>query len=84
MTCVDILAHSTQEPPPGSIDVADKSGQNDPAAKKDSLVKDPALGSLLVGKLANISLPEKPDAELKFYFDTNALSDLWIAVTWSG
>jgi hypothetical protein len=40
VTRVDILARSTQEPPPGSIDVADKSGQNDPAAKKDSLVKD--------------------------------------------
>jgi hypothetical protein len=36
----------------------------------------------LVGKLSKIALPSKPDDKLKIFFETNAISDLWIAVTW--
>lgn len=83
VTRVDILARSTRDPIPGSMDVADKPDQNDATAKKDSLAKDKALGNLLVGKLSQIGLPESPITELKLYFDDKALSDLWLAVTWS-
>jgi hypothetical protein len=31
----------------------------------------------------NIGLPRSPIAELKLYFDDPAISDLWIALTWS-
>lgn len=51
-------------------------------AKKDSLVKDPELGNLLVGKLSNIPLPTKPVGELKLFFADRAIEDLWITVTW--
>ena len=78
VTRVDILARSTA---PG-MDVFDKADTNDGTAKKDSLVKDPTLGNLLVGKLANIEL-SKPIGELKLYFEVKAISDLWIAATWS-
>lgn len=78
VTRVDILARSSQSPVPGSIKVADKNGAD---ANKDSLVKDAALGNLLVGKLTNIALPE-PEGELKLVFDTNTMADLWIAITW--
>jgi len=82
VTRVDILARSTQDPVPGSIEVADKADKNDAAAKKDPLPKDSSLGDLLVGNLSNIGLPAKPDGQLRLFFDLNALNDLWIAVTW--
>lgn len=75
---VDILARSAA---PGSISVADKPSKNDASAKKDSL--NPGLGGLLVGKLTNIGLPVKPEGELELFLDANAISELWIAVTWS-
>ena len=77
---VDILARSTETPVPASVDIADKS---DATAKTDSLDKDSSLGNLLVGKLTNIGLPDQPDGELKLFFDVNAISDLWIVVTWN-
>jgi hypothetical protein len=78
---VDVLALSTQDPVPSSVDVADK---EDATAKKDPLVKTPSLGNLLVGKLVNIvNMPAKPIGEFKLYVDTNEISDLWIAVTWN-
>ena len=81
VTRVDILARSTeQHPVPASIAVADK---NDASANKDTLAKDPNLGNLLVGKLTNIALPGKPEGELKLFFDTKAMADLWIAVAWN-
>jgi hypothetical protein len=80
---VDILARSTKESVP-SLVVSDNADQNDGTAKQDSLVKDTTLGNLLVGKLVNIALPEKPTGDLKLFFDDKAMADLWIAVTWSG
>lgn len=83
VTRVDILARSTQEPVPGSIDVADNADKNDATSKRDTLAKEQSLGNLLVGELANVDLPAKPDGELKLFFDANEVSDLWIALTWS-
>lgn len=79
VTRVDILARSKE----ASLHVADKMDKNDASATVDTLTKDAALGGLLNGRLENIELPVKPVGELKLFFDTNALSDMWIAVTWS-
>ncbi len=87
VTRVDILARSTKDPVPASLGVFDQVNDQPAAAKKDTLAKDAALGNLLVGKLTGgatgIALPVKPVGELKLFFNANAMSDLWIAVTWS-
>jgi len=87
---VDILCRSTEDQL-NTLEVADrleitkKDAQgNSISEKKDSLNKDANLGNLFVGKLTNIALPSKPDEKLKVFFGTNAISDLWIAVTWQG
>ena len=80
MTRVDILAQSTGVPSPDSIEIADKADKSDATALKDSLVKDPSMGNLLVGKLATIALPANPAGELQLFFDSKAMADLWIAV----
>lgn len=76
-----MLARSEKKPAPASIEVANGAGN---AASKDTLAKDTALGNLLVGRLANIPLPDKPTGKLRLYFDNADLSDLWIAVRWQG
>jgi hypothetical protein len=81
---VDLYARSATAPVPGSLEIADRPGKNDNTAKKDTLVKDTALGNLLAGKLANIALPTQPVGELKLFFDTKVLADLWVAVRWGG
>ncbi|MBV6467741.1 MAG: hypothetical protein PGMFKBFP_03111 [Anaerolineales bacterium] len=86
---VDILARSSKDPVPGSLDVFDKADQNDPTGKKDTLTKDAALGNLLVGRLTGgatgIALPVKPEGELiKLYFEDRSMTDLWILITWGG
>lgn len=77
---IELLARSEQQPAPASIQVADHAG----GGNTDTLNKDTALGNLFVGRLTNIPLPNEPTGELKLYFDTADLSDLWIAVRWSG
>jgi Tc toxin complex TcA C-terminal TcB-binding domain len=89
---VDLLAHSTRAPIPGSLDVFEKVEKTDPngapvASRKDTLVKDPAM-NLLVGRFTDnangLVLPAKPVTEIKLFFDEDpALSDFWLAVTWS-
>lgn len=82
---VMLLGRSTKDPVPGSIDVFDRADTTDAAAKKDTLAKDATLGDLLVGKLANVPMPQKPAGHVKLFFeDAKALSDLWIALIWSG
>ena len=53
----------------------------------DALVKDPALGNLFGGRFTGgatgLALPANPVTELKLYFETKALTDLWLAVVWS-
>ena len=78
---VDILARSTQVPVPGSMDIFD-SANTAINTKKGTLTKDVAMGNLLRGPLST-GLPAKPDGELKLFFNTKEMTDLWIAVTWS-
>jgi hypothetical protein len=42
---------------------------------------DSVFGDLLHGSLT-AGIPAKPDQELKLFFETNAMTDLWVAVTW--
>jgi hypothetical protein len=83
VTRLDIFARSSQDTVPASVDVADKPDKNDQIAKKDALAKNNDLGNLLVGKLVNVDMPEKPVGELKLFIDTNMMSDMWIVVVWS-
>jgi hypothetical protein len=78
---VDILAASTQDPVPGSMDVFESADKNNDA-KKGTLSKDVTFGNLLRGPLTT-GLPAKPVGELKLFFNANAMSDLWVVVTWS-
>ncbi|MBS1789172.1 MAG: insecticidal toxin protein [Acidobacteria bacterium] len=83
VTRVDILARSTEATMP--LDVFDEANKNG-EARKDTLVKNPAMGNLLVGKLTNLDnrivLPS-PVGDLKLFFDDKTFDDLWIAITWS-
>jgi hypothetical protein len=81
VTRVDVLARSTEKTVPGSVDVFEKAENNDDT-KKGTLTKDTAMGNLLRG-LLTAGLPAKPDDELRFFFETRAMADLWIAVTWN-
>lgn len=83
VTRVDVLARSTQNPVPSSIDVADRADRSDTEAERDALVKDSSLGNLLVGTLTNVRRPASPVGPLKLFLDANTMADLWIAVTWS-
>lgn len=78
VTRVDLLARSEAM----EVVVADKADTNDATAKQDRLEKEASLGDLLVGKLTDIDLPEKPVGELRLFFDVNDMSDIWIVVTW--
>lgn len=83
VTRVDILARKTADSDPGDIIIADITDTNNVSSKEDILSKDASLGNLHVGRLTNIALPEQLAGELKLYFNNKAISDLWIAVTWS-
>ncbi len=78
---VDILARSSQTPVPGSVDVFQNAAKNDNTTK-GTLTKESALGYLLRGPLT-AGLPAKPDGELNLFFESKAMTDLWIALTWS-
>jgi hypothetical protein len=84
VTRIDLLAQSTEDSAPAGIYVYDKADENDEETKKDPLTKVTSLNDLLVGKLTNVALPAQPTDELKLYFEDTKLSDLWIALTWSG
>lgn len=72
---VDILV-SSSEP---VLDVFDKA-ENDGTEKKDSLVKAPKFGNLLVGKLTG---EVKPLGEFRIFFNKRTMKEIWIAITWS-
>jgi hypothetical protein len=76
---LDVLAKSTEDSVPGSIDVF-AAGNTSSTAKKGTLTKDAALGDLLQGRLTT-GLPAGPAGELTVWLETKALADLWIAVT---
>ncbi|HEY0608696.1 MAG TPA: hypothetical protein VGD35_03545, partial [Chitinophaga sp.] len=75
---VDLLADTAT----AVLEVFDKADQQDATAQKDSLVKDPASGRLLRGKLNKIKLTT-PVGTVKLYMDDKNIKDLWLAVTWS-
>jgi hypothetical protein len=81
---VDLFAQSADDPAPATITVADNVDKTDAGTQKDTLTKDPSLSDLLVGKLTNVALPGGPTGELKLYFENAKLSELLIALTWSG
>ena len=79
-----IVAESAAAAPPPTIDVFDKANDGGGAAKKDTLVKDPVTENQLhSGAFANIALPPKPIGDLKLYFASKELKDVWLAVAWS-
>jgi hypothetical protein len=87
---VDILARSSTIS--GNLDVFEKREKTDSngravASRKETLVKNPAMGNLLTDKFTNkekgIALLAKPAGELKLCFEDRALEDLWIAIAWS-
>ena len=73
---VDILARSIQD----RMDIFDSADITD-ITKKGTLTKDAAPGALL-SVLLTAGLPAKPDGAMQLFFDTKALADLWIAVSW--
>ncbi|MEQ1742475.1 MAG: neuraminidase-like domain-containing protein [Candidatus Nitrotoga sp.] len=79
---VELLARSTQNPAPGSLDIFDKADQNDATGKKDTLAKDAAFANLLVGELTQIGLPASPVSEVKIFFVAREIGELWVAVKW--
>ena len=84
---VDILARSSKDPVPGSLDVFDKADKNDTSARKDTLGKDTTLGSLFAGRFTGgatgLAVPAKPVGEIKLCFEEKGFADLWIALAWS-
>lgn len=89
---LDVLARSSRATIPGSIDVFEKAEKTDSngapvASRKDTLVKDPAMGNLLVGRFtggtSGLVRPAKPASEIKLFFEDRTVSDVWLAVTWS-
>lgn len=81
---VDILARSAEAVVPASLKIADKIDDQPEAAKQDTLAKTAAVGNLLIGALTNIALPEAPTGDFKLFFESNAVKDLWIVITWKG
>lgn len=81
---VDILARSTLNPSPGSIDITVQAGSNTDDSGTVILNKDPSLGNLLIGKLSDGDLPPLPIGEFKFTFNEKTIDDLWFGITWKG
>lgn len=78
---LDILAQSSKV----NLDIFHNAEKDAP--EKDSLIKTPAFGNLLVGKLINqgngIALLDKPDGKFQIFFEDRDIKDFWLAVTWS-
>jgi hypothetical protein len=89
---VDVLARSSRDVIPGSIDVFEKWEKTDSngapvTSRKDTLVKEPTMGNLLVGRFTDdqngLVPPAKPVSEIKLFFEDRMVSDVWLAITWS-
>jgi len=67
----------------GSVNVYDKA---DRSGKTDALNRDPNLGNLVTGGLAQIALPaavtDATHPPLTLHLDDNSMKDLWVALTW--
>jgi hypothetical protein len=59
---------------------------SDTNGHQDTLVRNPLMGNLLTGDLVKIPLPaavsDATHPPLTVSFDSNAMKDLWIAITW--
>ena len=66
-----------------AVKVADKADQS---GNSDSLAKNIQIGNLFVGALTNISRPpaisDPAGPPFTLYLDSNAMDDLWLAITW--
>jgi hypothetical protein len=78
---LEALARSSQVTVPASLDLFENASTSD-KTKKGTLTKDPAFGNLLRGQLT-AGLPPKPDGQLKLFWETRAMTDIWLALTWS-
>ncbi|MCI0702939.1 MAG: insecticidal toxin protein [Planctomycetia bacterium] len=74
---VEVLARTDL----ATLDIFDKLEKAD-TTKKGDLTKDADLGNLFRGQLT-VGLPATPVGELKLFFDSKALADLWVLVKWS-
>jgi hypothetical protein len=81
VVCVDVLARNASNASDDDVDVFE-SKDNGVLKKIGILTMDAAFGDLLHGSLT-AGMPAKPDQELKLFFNTNAMTDFWIAMTWS-
>ncbi|MFZ4580723.1 MAG: insecticidal toxin protein, partial [Myxococcota bacterium] len=79
---LDVFARSAREKAPAAINLGDR--KTALGRKMDELGMDASLNGLLVGKYTKITLPDAPTGDIPLYFDDAKLSDLWIAITWSG
>jgi hypothetical protein len=63
-----------------TVTVTDKKGAS------DTLAANPAMGGLLQGNLTNLpaAITDNTHPPLSLTFDSNAMNDLWIAITWKG
>ncbi len=81
---VDVVARTLDNGPvPATIDIF-AAGSTTDMTKNGTLSRDEkTLGKLLRGPLT-AGLPATPDGALQFFFESKALADLWVAVTWAG
>jgi acylphosphatase len=84
VVAVNLLARSSDAAPPATLAVSDRADKADAGTATDALPRNKTLGNLLVGKLAHVPAPAEPTGDIRLYFEHNRLSDLWLAVTWSG
>jgi len=72
---VELVAEMSVTKP--TVTLTDKNG------KQDTLAANPTMGGLLTGSLHNIPLPSAvADPALALKLDSNAMNDLWLAITW--
>ncbi|NTU81512.1 MAG: insecticidal toxin protein [Chloroflexales bacterium] len=79
---VDLMARSARETIPATLTVADRVSDDPDAATTEELVKAASLGNMLVGSLATITAAAAPTGAFELFFEDNALTDLWVAITW--
>ncbi|MFB7287799.1 Tc toxin subunit A-related protein [Actinacidiphila glaucinigra] len=76
-----LVGRSSAAKAPATMDVF---GTHDSELAVATLTEDVTLGGLMVGELTAAARPTSPAQEITFYFDSTALADLWVLVTWGG
>jgi len=80
---VQLVVRSAATPAPASIDLFSSSNMT-PNSRMGSLVKDRGLGATMLRGRLTAGLPASPISTLGMFADTNAMLDMWVAVTWGG